>query len=301
MLVFPDYQMYSTLLGREYAEADRFPVVREAHIRAVRLLFRCRVASAQCLSCSFQLYKGAKSFEYLVVPVDPDSTTPVRVLTLQVPPHVVYCTTLGKMAREYGSMTHTTWHSHKDSLIERVEAAMQPESGHGLTIYMLSHMQRVHLKEPWWPSHPPPPKHCGQTKAPETTALKRKSANMERDADALGSRHKPKRRRLQADEDDDEDQDDDDDDDDSVASDTHVDLIGGDGKELTVLDREWLESIQWWAAGTSGADTTDETLLNDGQIPAEEEGWLALEHTRKIEDLDLNTPDFFERFEGVAV
>lgn len=253
------------------------------------------------LSRSFQLYQGAKSFEYLVVPVDPESTTPVRVLTLQVPPHVVYCTTLGKMAREYGSMTYTTWPFHKDSLIERVNAAMQPESGYVLTTYMLSHMQRVHLKEPWWPSLPPPPKHCGQTKAPQTTTLKRKSANMERDADALGalySRHKPKRRRLKADEDDDED---DDDDDDSVASDTHVDLIGGDGKELTVQDREWLESIQWWAAGTSGADTTDETLLNDGQIPAEEEGYWALEHTQKIEDLDLDTPDFFERFEGVAV
>ncbi|KAJ7328767.1 hypothetical protein DFH08DRAFT_315566 [Mycena albidolilacea] len=91
LLVFPDYNMYSALVGREQVEADRFPVVRESPIRA--------------------LYKGAKSFEYLVVPVDPESTTPVRVLTLRVPPHVVYCTTLGKMAREYGSMTYTTWPS----------------------------------------------------------------------------------------------------------------------------------------------------------------------------------------------
>ncbi|KAJ6530314.1 hypothetical protein B0H19DRAFT_1192800 [Mycena capillaripes] len=283
-------------------------IIREVWLRHGRAKLGIRRPHIQ------RLYKGCKSFEYLVVPIDSDSPLPVRLMHLEVPPHLALCTTSGKMMKAWGHLLGKDCDILRASVVERSAAATH-NNRPALTKWELDIMKLTYRTWSWMDYVPPSflsetsDQTMVEVEEEEHSLPKRKlpSRNMEWEARSSASRHEPKRRlfpselkqdppapniRLfpSADGDDDER-------DDAISADSHISgvedpdefakasLARGDYE----MDRRWLKGIKRWAKGTSGAGG-DDSLLNDTQIREDPR-----EQPRAAASLDLDKPDYLLR------
>ncbi|KAJ6530316.1 hypothetical protein B0H19DRAFT_1384774 [Mycena capillaripes] len=121
-----------------------------------------------------RMYKGCKSFEYLVVPIVSASSLPVRLLTLELPPHLAICTTSGKMTKSWGALPAKDATALRVSVIER-SAAIKHNDRPPLTMWQLDIMKLTHRT--WSCSDYVPPNFLSETSDQpivevERTALK---------------------------------------------------------------------------------------------------------------------------------
>ncbi|KAJ7842835.1 hypothetical protein B0H14DRAFT_2586088 [Mycena olivaceomarginata] len=278
--------------------------VRRPHIQKAPFPF------LQCLV----LYKGCKSFEYLVLPIDPANTVPLRILTLEVPPHLALCTTYGKIVKTWGFLPRKVCDANQISLVKRANEATQGkhQGRPALGMRQLQEVECVHRK--WsWADYVPPSflfEDSDRTMTmvePDEEPSDRKRKSPDRSSAA---RHdsEPKRRLLSLElqapvkveirlfpsvDGKDENNDD------AISVDSHISGVEGDPEEFVKasrargdyeVGRKWLKKMKRWAAGTSGADT-GETLFNDAQI---NDDWR--ERPRDASSLDLDKPHFLARF-----
>ncbi|KAF8198155.1 hypothetical protein K438DRAFT_1966902 [Mycena galopus ATCC 62051] len=261
-----------------------------------------------------KLYEGCKTFEYLVMPLDSANILPARILTSEVPPHLVVCTTIGKMLKAWAAWRRRDWDAGCVLLVERTKAV--PHNGRpALGPWQLTQMESLHGRWTWTEYVPPSflSEDSDQTMVEpeeEHHGGKRKSTHSNSDAEASssGSRHEPKRRLLPSElqrppiirlfPSVDSDEDTDADEHELISNDSHVSGIDGDPEEFAKasmargdyeVDRKWLKGIRRWAAKASKADA-DETLLNDEQIKED-----SREQPRDATSLDLGKPDYLRR------
>ncbi|KAJ6456602.1 hypothetical protein C8R47DRAFT_1165134 [Mycena vitilis] len=252
-----------------------------------------------------QLYDGRKSFEYMVVPINPLSALPARLVSLGVPPHLALCTTSGKMTKAWGALPAETATALRLSLIERSQAVYHDRPA--LEMWDFDIMKLTHRT---WSSSDYVPKSfhsesSDHTMVEESPVSERKLlSNHKPDSEAgsSASRCEPKRRLLPSErlEDlriapirlfpsvDEEDEDD------TIDTDSHISGVDdpddfakasaarGDYK----VPRKLLKEIKRWARGTSGADPGD-AVLNDAQV-----GQDLTEQPRMAASLDLDQADW---------
>ncbi|KAJ6456597.1 hypothetical protein C8R47DRAFT_1165116 [Mycena vitilis] len=249
------------------------------------------------------LYKDRNSFEYLVVPIDSASTLPARLVSLDVPPHLVLCTTSGKMARAWGALPVKTANALRLSVTERSKAA-----DHGdrppLTMAQLEQIKVTHRT---WSLSDYVPKSFDSESSdqtmvdlsppPEPKFFTKRSTDWE--AVSSASRCEPKRRLLPSERREDAPlrlfpSADEDDENDAITTDSHISGVDnpddfakasaarGDYK----VPRKLLKEIKRWARGTSGADP-DDAVLNDAQI-----GQYITEQPRMAATLDMDQADW---------
>ncbi|KAJ7328799.1 hypothetical protein DFH08DRAFT_967195 [Mycena albidolilacea] len=103
------------------------------------------------------LYKGCKSFEYLVLPIHPANTVPLRILTLEVPPHLALCTTYGKIVKTWGFLPRKVCDANQISLVKRANEATQGrhQGRPALGMRQLQEVECVHRKWSWADYVPP--------------------------------------------------------------------------------------------------------------------------------------------------
>ncbi|KAJ7123883.1 hypothetical protein C8R43DRAFT_1241118 [Mycena crocata] len=259
-----------------------------------------------------KLYQGRTSFEYVVVPLDPSDPLPPRTLVSNVPPHLVLCTTSGKIQRAWGKLPSDDYTAFRLSLIERSKTATQGNSRPPLSIRYLDDMQHIHRTWSFVDFVPSSflSEDSDQTMVEPDDDSRSESSGM---ASVLGPSascyHEPQRRlfphELQNDPVDVQiplfpsaDGDTEDDDDDTISSDSHITGVEDPEEyakaKASVMraddkaDRRWKKAIQTWAEDTSGG--ADETLLNDGQIKEDPK-----EQPRMATSLDLSKPDYLSR------
>ncbi|KAJ7129362.1 hypothetical protein C8R44DRAFT_776615 [Mycena epipterygia] len=291
--------------------------VRRPHIQKVRYSVLYALLE---MKFALQLYKGCTSFEYLVVPIDPSSPHPARLLTSEVPPHLALWTTSGKIMKAWGRMLPKECAPLRDSVIERAKAIIHHDRP-PLSTKELDIMKSVYRTWSWMGYVPPSfvsdvsDQTLVELEKEESPVPKRKLSggkNIDWAARSSSSRHEPKRRLLpselqqpnppaatvrmfpSADGDNDED----DDEDDVISADSHISGVEDDPEEFSKasmargdykVDRKWLKGVKRWAVGTSGADA-DEALLIDTQIKEDPR-----EQPRVVTSLDLETPDYLSR------
>ncbi|KAJ6510836.1 hypothetical protein C8R45DRAFT_397264 [Mycena sanguinolenta] len=252
-----------------------------------------------------KLYNGDKTFEYLVLPTDAASPLPPWIMTSQLPPHLVVCTTFGKMLKAWRKLPG--WDANLVSVIERAKAV--PHNGRpALRLSQLTQMDNITRKWTWADYVPPSfmSADSDQTMVepedehPAAGHAKRKSTSSGFEPSSSGSRHEPKRRVLLSElelppafaVDCDTD-----DDDDAISHDSYISGVEGDPEEFVKasvargdyeVDPRWLTGIWRWAKRASNAEG-DETL-NDEQINDDPR-----EHPRDVGSLDLGKPDYLMR------
>ncbi|KAF8198153.1 hypothetical protein K438DRAFT_2016270 [Mycena galopus ATCC 62051] len=273
------------------------------------LSFR-RGKTGLCRTPIEQSYNGCRSFEYLAVAIDPADTSPPRILSLEVPPHLVLITTSGKIMKAWACLSRQAWNSNRISVVERGKGAAHNVRP-ALELEQLNEINHIYRMWSW--IEPVPLSFLSGDS--ETTMVepeeqhrdgKQKSThgNSDSKASSSGSRREPKRRLLpselqrpplirlfpSADSDDDEN--------DAISNDSHISGVDGDPEEFVKasiargdyeVDRKWLKGIRRWAAKASKADV-DETLLNDRQIKED-----SREQPRDATSLDLAKPDYLRR------
>ncbi|KAJ7077398.1 hypothetical protein B0H15DRAFT_861732, partial [Mycena belliarum] len=237
------------------------------------------------------VYKGRTSFEYFVIPVDPQNPLPGRLVVSEVPPHIALATTCGKMMQQWGYLTGDAYDAVRTSLVERSAIFVDTSLSHS----DLSIMQSVYRR--WtFVDHVPASflsEDSDNTMIEAEDSPDIKSApsvsNHKIDWEAGSSascEHEPRRRllphELEHDIDDQPLTDGDDEDDYASSVDEPVDP-DNEG------DLRWLESITSWAEGTK-ATRDEEMLLNDGQIHEDPR-----EKPRAATTVDLDKPDYLSR------
>ncbi|KAJ6530315.1 hypothetical protein B0H19DRAFT_1242660 [Mycena capillaripes] len=312
----------SVLIDEALLVFPRNDIIREIWLRHGRTEFGVRRPPIQRarhpaiyvsleLKFAFQLYKGSKSFEYLVVPIDYNSPLPVRLMALEVPPHLALCTTSGKMMKAWGHLLGKDCDVLRASLAQRSAAATH-DGRPALTKSELDIMQLTHRT--WTRSDYVPPSFLSETsdqtmvevEEEERPVPKQKSPSktMEWEVGSSASRHEPKRRLLPTELHQDPanirlfpSADGDDDDDDAISADSHISGVEDPDEFAKAsaargdyeLDRRWLTGIKRWAKSTSGAGG-DDSLLNDTQIKEDPR-----EQPRAAASLDLDKPDYLLR------
>ncbi|KAJ6567403.1 hypothetical protein DFH09DRAFT_1363558 [Mycena vulgaris] len=244
-----------------------------------------------------KLYKGCTSFEYLVVPIDPASPHPARLLISEMPPHLALCTTSGKIMKAWGRMPAKECAPLRASVIERAKATIHHDRP-PLSIWELDVMKSTHRTWSWMNYVPPSfvsdasDQTLIEVEGEESPVPKRKlfgGKNMDWAARSSSSRHEPKRRLLPSElqqpnpptat-------------DDVISADSHISGIEYDPEEFAKVsmargdyevDRKW---VKRWAVGTFGADA-DEALLIDTPIKEDPK-----EKPRVVTSLDLEKPDW---------
>ncbi|KAJ6530317.1 hypothetical protein B0H19DRAFT_1192807 [Mycena capillaripes] len=261
-------------------------------------------------------YKGCASFEYLVVPVDPRSDLPVHIFVSEVPPHLMWCTTVGKVMKAWGRLKGNHYHAVRLSLIERAKTA----ADNGRPALDLSDFDTMRLiNRTWtWVDHVPP--SFLSEDSDQTVVEVAESSDSKSDSgfsstlawevqSSASCYHEPKRRLLpcelqrelptaniqlfpSADGEEDES--------DAISADSYISGVD-DPDEFAkasaargdyAMDRKSLKRIKRWAECASGADT-EEILLNDAQIKEDPR-----EQPRAATSLDLEKPDYISKTAG---
>jgi hypothetical protein len=314
LLVFPHNDIISEVWVH-YGAAKlgvRRPHIQKVRYSVLRALLEMKFA--------LQLYKGCTSFEYLVVPIDPASPHPARLLISEVPPHLALCTTSGKIMKAWGRMPATECAPLRTSVIERAKATIHHDRP-PLSIWELDVMKSTHRTWSWMGYVPQSfvsdtsdqtLVEMGEEESPPPKRQLSGGKNMDWTARSSSSRHELKRRLLPSELQQpnpptatvrmvasaDGDDDDDDDDDDVISAESHISGIEDDPEEFAKasmargdyeVDRNWLKGVKRWAVGTSGADA-DEALLIDTQIKEDPR-----EQPRVVTSLDLEKPDYLSR------
>ncbi|KAF8215475.1 hypothetical protein K438DRAFT_2008759 [Mycena galopus ATCC 62051] len=258
-----------------------------------------------------KLYKGCTSFEYLVVPVDPASALPARMLVSQLPPHLALATTAGKVMEAWGYLTGDDYMAARASVVERSKPAIPPDSRFMFGMQDFEIIQQIYRT--WSFIDRVPPSFLSED-SDQTMVEIEESVDSESDSSGSSGMkwevessascyHEPERRLLPS-----ELHDDfqivniglypsvDGEDDDAISLDSHVSGADDPDEFLQAsiardyeVNRSWLQKMKSWAEDISGADS-DETLLNDMQI---EEG--PKEQPRVATSLDLCRPDYLSR------
>ncbi|KAF7340833.1 hypothetical protein MSAN_02112700 [Mycena sanguinolenta] len=262
------------------------------------------------------LYDGLKTFEYLIVSADAEGLPAPRILTSELPPHLVLCTTHGKMLKAWGKLPRKVWDANRAAVVKRAKAV--PQNGWpALDIWQLTLMQQTHRRWTWAEYVPPSflfadPDQTMVEPEEERTNPKRKSGSSDFAASSSsGSRYEPKRRLLPSEFESPplfvvrmlaaEKNRDDSDDDDAISNDSHISGVEGDPEAFAKasaargdyeVDPKRLKGIRRWAKRASRADV-DETLLNDEQIKDDSQ-----ERPRDVASLDLGRPDYLLRNTG---
>ncbi|KAJ7778777.1 hypothetical protein DFH07DRAFT_1056164 [Mycena maculata] len=246
-----------------------------------------------------ELYQGCQSFEYLVLPVDPASGVPPRVLSSSVPPHLTICSSVGKILKRWG-YSRAEFDAVRDSLIELVQAS--PPAGSTFIPNVDAFINMQYLHETW--------STCsvssrflgledsdGEEESDEDTA----SSTMEWEIETLDD--EPQRRLLPH-----EFEKDPvlkirpvqvvDDDDEVLSQDSYITGVE-DPEEYAKAslargdyDRTWLKGMEQWVQGAS-AVVDDQMLLNDSQIEED-----SREQPRVATSLDLDRPDYLSRHQA---
>ncbi|KAJ7102779.1 hypothetical protein C8R44DRAFT_808529 [Mycena epipterygia] len=254
-----------------------------------------------------RVYKGAKSFEYLILPID--ASAPPRILLSDLPPHLVMCTTWGKIMKAWGQLIGTEFDAMRVSLVERSKAAVYGDRP-ALRLSDLDTLRRTHWT--WSLVDYVPPSFLSEDSDQTMVAAEESSDSSSDSLDSdVGSSascsRKPQCRVLPCELQQDPPTrlfpsaaDDEDDEDDAMSMDSHItgiedpdefakaSLARGDYE----LDREWLRGIKSWAESTLGAGDGDEKmLLNEiKEVPREQ--------ARVAASLDLDKPDYLSKHRG---
>ncbi|KAJ7437274.1 hypothetical protein FB451DRAFT_179230 [Mycena latifolia] len=234
-----------------------------------------------------KVYKGKDLFEYLVVPIDPSSSTQARMWTSNVPPHLALCTTCSKMLKAWARLTGRESTPMKLSIIERSANIVGPDPGFALDVSDFDIMQHVHWT--WCRGDHVPDSFLSEDsdqtmveaeEEPEpifpVRVIPRQTAGS-----SASCYREPQRRLLPSELQQDPQHrffpsEDGDDSDDSISSDSHITGVE-DPEEFAKAsaargdyeaDRTWLKGIESWVRNAEGVDD-DTMLVNDGQIEAD--------------------------------
>ncbi|KAJ7666739.1 hypothetical protein DFH06DRAFT_1184652 [Mycena polygramma] len=250
-----------------------------------------------------KLYNECTSFEYMLVPIDPASAVPARLVTLVIPPHLALCTTSGKMAKAWGALLPQIANPLRLSVINRSKTADHCDRP-PLTMKELHAMKVTHRT--WSASDCVPTSFRSESsdhtwveqeeEGPVHEANFPSKRKLDWEAGSSASNREPKRRLLPC-----ELQEDPRsvwaDEDSVLGTDSHISGVD-DPEEFAQasaargdykLARKRLEEIKLWAQGASGADT-DVALLNDADI----EQYIR-EQPRLVMNLDLDKADYLLR------
>ncbi|KAJ7488908.1 hypothetical protein FB451DRAFT_1552853 [Mycena latifolia] len=256
-----------------------------------------------------KLYKGRRSFEYLVVPIDPDSPVPARILVSEIPPHLALCTTAGKVMKIWGYLTGAAYAAVRASLIERSKVAID-SSRPALSTTDLDTIHSVYriwsfvdyvppsfLSEDWDQTMVEAEDSPDAKSASESASGSSSGSSMDWEVGSSAScEHEPRRRLLPS-----ELQQDvnarpstDGDDEDALSSNSHITGVEDPAKASIErkdceVDRAWLKGITHWAEGAEAVGD-EEMLLNDDQIKEDPR-----EQPRDATSVDLNRPAYLSR------
>ncbi|KAJ7144988.1 hypothetical protein C8R43DRAFT_1013724 [Mycena crocata] len=294
LLLFPPAEIIKAMRSR--GNKLRFGV-RRPHIQKVR---KCTVDLGVNSTTSLQVYKEKNSFEYLVVPFD--SSGAAWTLVSQVPPHLVLCTTSGKMLNAWGDLTGKDRLATQASLLGRSNVVAENNVGFALSFHDFRIMEQIHR---WWSwvDHAPESflsedSDMTMVELEESKPLPMPIFGMNgKTGSTTSSYHEPQRRLLPC-----ELEEDpnflaiDDDSDDSMSSDSHITGID-DSEEFAKasmargdyeMDRSWLKGMESWAEGASSGNDGG-MLLNVDQIEEDPK-----EQPRVATSLDLAKPDYLQ-------
>ncbi|KAJ7118996.1 hypothetical protein C8R44DRAFT_737841 [Mycena epipterygia] len=261
-----------------------------------------KIFSESALSCTFsrphtmiqELYEGRKSFEYLVLPVDPSSEVAPRVLISSIPPHLTIGLSVDKILKRCG-YTQAKYKAFRDSLVQLVEAS--PPAGATFKPNNSTFIALRYVHESWASCYVPP-RFLGLDDSDEDL-----------ESDDLGSStmecpweanyNEPCRRllpheleqepvihmRLPSANDEA---------DDAISYDSYVSGVDDSAKECRAReddgeDHAWLTGMRSWAQSASGI-IDGQVLSNDGQIEED-----LKEKPRVATSLDLEKPDYLSR------
>ncbi|KAF8150495.1 hypothetical protein K438DRAFT_1988453 [Mycena galopus ATCC 62051] len=292
------------------------------HSDIIRQLYFHDDSTRQCVLRTHirELYNGLKTFEYVVVPTDLESPPALRILTSELPPHLVLCTTYGKMLKAWGKLPRKVWDGNRASLVKRVKRAQAVPHNGRPEMAQLTQIQQLHRNWTWAQDVPPSflsPDSHGTIVKPEENHTTGKRSSTKRDVDfqacsSSGSRYEPKRRISPseiespplyvtqvlglgnaAEEDDD-----------VISHDSYISGVEGDPEEFVKasvargdyhLDAKCLKRIRRWAKRASRAGI-DETLFNNEQIDDDPR-----EQPRDAASVDMAKPDYLLRDTGRMV
>ncbi|KAJ7272784.1 hypothetical protein C8J57DRAFT_1506380 [Mycena rebaudengoi] len=266
------------------------------------------------------VYEGCDSFEYIVLDIDPSAPVPPRILFSQVPPHLVICTTYGKLSVRWGDLRVRNFNATLDSLLQLAQTCIPTKP--------MPDISRIRLIYHAWSNEYIPPRFLGLDALPTPEPVPKKrpeppvEVSSDNDSDSVSDSEwsssfyeEPQRRLLSCEggahdpcnegkirmfptadrnnyDYDDDDGDEDKDEDDALSIDSHISGVDNP-EEYAQKDREhkpnrgFLKRMASWAEGTSGSDSREEPLLNDSQIVED-----PTELPRVASALDLTKPDY---------
>ncbi|KAJ7778776.1 hypothetical protein DFH07DRAFT_795971 [Mycena maculata] len=268
-----------------------------AHPDLIRKIFLAKITgtSAKPRIMIQELYQGCQSFEYLVLPVDPASGVPPRVLSSSVPPHLTICSSVGKILKRWG-YGHTDFATLRGSFIDLVK--MSPPAGSTFIPNVDNFINLRYLHEAW-STCPVSSRFLGleDSDEEEENDGDAASSTMEWEIETLDD--EPQRRLLphefkkdpvlkirpvQVV-----------DDDDAISHDSYITGVEDPEEYAKVslargnYDCTWLKGMEQWVQGASVV-VDDQMLLNDGQIEED-----SREQPRVATSLDLDRPDYLSR------
>ncbi|KAJ7491086.1 hypothetical protein FB451DRAFT_1552620 [Mycena latifolia] len=238
-----------------------------------------------------ELYGDSKSFEYLVLPVDPSSKTTPRLLISSVPPHLTISTSADKLLKRWG-YSRSDFMAAGASLIALVETSPPTGATFSLNRNIFVDLKYIHER---WASCYVSPTFLGLERSDDGES----DSTMEWEVQTMAYPDEPCRRMLPHEFEQEPvvkiRQPPVDDDDDAISQDSHI--TGADNPEAYAkasmeradeADRSWLKGIESWAESAEGVD--DALLLNDGQIEEDSK-----EGPRVATSMDLDKADYLTK------
>ncbi|KAJ7778771.1 hypothetical protein DFH07DRAFT_795953 [Mycena maculata] len=226
------------------------------------------------------------SFEYMVLPVDPTSRAPARVLSSSIPPHLTICSSVGKILKRWG-YSQVEFDAVRDSFIELVKTS--PPAGSTFIPNDGAFINLQYLHETW-STCSVSSRFLGledsdeKEESDEDTASSTMEWEIERSDDEPQRRLLPhefekdpvlKIRPVQVVDDDDE----------ALSQDSYITGIEDPEEYVKTsfvrgdYDRTWLKAMERW-------------MLNDGQIEED-----SREQPRVATSLDLDKPNYLSRYQ----
>ncbi|KAJ7272807.1 hypothetical protein C8J57DRAFT_259619 [Mycena rebaudengoi] len=254
------------------------------------------------------VYQGRKSFDYIILPVDPSTPVPPRMLSSELPPHLAVCTTCSNLTRRWARLTGYEFKPVVQSIMKLAKACADPSSIPDFeimdlvfTIWYCASPPRSFLGLELEEDPRPTPKQAARIEEPQVE----EKSSAESELESWASSYEEPQRRLLSCEGGAHDPDNEgkrrfftsadgrdghDDDDDALSFESHI--ISGieDPKEHAQKDRDkpirkFLKRIASWVEGTSSSG--DELLVNDDQILQDPKELPCV-----VSGLDLSKPDY---------
>ncbi|KAJ7778778.1 hypothetical protein DFH07DRAFT_539809 [Mycena maculata] len=273
-----------------------------AHPDLIRKIFLAKITgtSSKPRIMIQELYQGCQTFEYLVLPVNPASGVPPRLLSSSIPPHLTICSSVGKILKRWG-YGYTDYDTLRDSFINLVKTSPPAGSTFILNVDNFINLRYLHKA---WSICPVSSRFLGLGDSDEEkeSGEDAASSTMEWEIETLSNSDEPQRRLLphgfekdpvlkirpvQVV----------DDDDDAISQDSYI--TGEDPEEYAKAslvrgdyDRTWLKGMERWVQSASVV-VDDQMLLDDGQIEED-----SREQPRVATSLDLNRPDYLSRHQA---